>query len=332
MRHARSARRPLLPALAAALLLAACGGGDDAEDLATEVAQGYAADAVTMSVAGTTTVDVSADVLEGAVATAAAAAAQREQLLAAQVGPTASATLTAACPTGGSVSWTVTGDAATIGNGQLDAGETFAVVYNACGSAGGGSIDGSATFTVTARSASLLAFTHTTNALTQTTTNGSFVHSGSVSVSRSEAALAGGGREVTRRVTSPGVTLQSRIGTVAGTRVATYQLNALDWTVTRTYGSSNELTARRHQGSASLATSTPRRPNATLDVTAEGTLTLDGAGVAAAEGSFTVVTARHRIRCVYGAGIATLTLDLGNDGSVDRTWVITLTRLAGDAG
>ncbi len=332
MRHARSGRRPLMPALAAALLLAACGGGDDGgEELATDVAQGYAADAVTMSVAGTTAVDASADVLESAVA-AAPATAQREQLLAAQAGPAASTSLTAACPTGGSVSWTVTGDAATIGNGQLDAGETFAVVYNACGTAGGGSIDGSATITVTARSASLLAFTHATNALTQTTTNGTFVHSGSVSVSRSEAALGGGGREVTRRVTSPGVTLQSSIGTVSGTRVATYQLNALDWSVTRTYGSSNELTARSHQGSVSITASTPRRPSATLDITAQGTLTLDGAGVAAAEGSFTVVSGRHKIRCLYGAGIATLTLDLGNDGTVDRTWVVTLTRLVGDAG
>lgn len=332
MDHTRFTLRPLLLAVAASALLAACGGGDDGDDLPTDVAQGYAADGITMSVASTAAVDASADALEAALAATATAASGREQVLAAKVGPDATASLTAECATGGTVSWTVTGDAATIGNGQFDAGETYSVVYNACGTAGGGSIDGSAALTVTARSASLVAFTHQTSALTHVTTNGSFVHDGSVTVSRSEAALAGGGREITRRITSPGVTLTSRIGTVAGTRTATYRLNSLDWTVSRTYGGSGELTGRSHQGSVSIAASTPRRPDATLDITSQGTLTLDGAGVAAAEGSFTVVDARNRIRCVYGAGIATLTLDLGNDGSIDRTWVITLTRLVGDAG
>lgn len=331
MRHTRFGRWPLAPAFAAVLLLAACGGGDDADDLPTDVAQGYAADGITMSVASTAAVDASADALESALA-ASATATGREQVLAAKVGPDASASLTADCATGGTVSWTVTGDAATIGNGQFDAGETYSVVYNACGTAGGGSIDGSAAVTVTARSASLVAFTHQTTALTHITTNGSFVHDGSVTVSRSEAALAGGAREVTRRITSPGVTLTSRIGTVAGTRTATYRLNSLDWTVSRSYSGAGELTGRAHQGSVSIVASTPRRPNATLDITSQGTLTLDGAGVATAEGSFTIVNERNRIRCVYGAGIATLTLDLGNDGTIDRTWVITLPRLVGDAG
>ncbi len=331
MHTTRSAIRPLALAAASAVLLGACGGGSD-DELATDVAQGYAADGITMSVAGTSAVEVSSDALESALARGTPVSAAREQALDAAAAPDASASLTADCATGGTVSWTVTGDAATIGNGQFDAGETYNVVYNACGTVGGGSIDGAVTLTVTARSASLVAFTHQTTALTHITTNGTFAHDGSVTVSRSEAPLDGGGREVTRRITSPGVTLTSRIGTVSGTRTAEYRLNALDWTVSRRYGSSGELTVRAHQGTVSIAATTPRRPNATLDISAQGTLTLDGAGVAAAEGSFRIVTQSNSIRCVYGAGIATLTLDLGNDGSVDRTWVVTLPRLVGDAG
>lgn len=325
--------RPLLATAAAVLLLTACGGGSDDDELPNDTAQGYAADALTMSVAATSAVDVSSDTLEEALAASAVAGSGREQVLSAtqEAGTLASASVTVPCALSGSVSWTVTGDAATLANGRLDAGETYAVVYSACATPGG-TVSGAASVTVTARSASLVAYTHQTSGLTLITTNGTFVHDGSVSVSRSEAALAGGGHEVTRRVTSPGVTLASSIGTLNGTRSARYTLRTLDWTVARRYDANGALTERSHQGTVSVAANSPRRPSATLDLSSQGTLTLDGAGVVASNGRFTVVTDGHAVRCTYGAGIATLELDLGNDGSVERRWVLTTTNLVGDAG
>lgn len=320
--------RHALGALAAAALVAACGGGDEPE-LATADAQGYVADGLTMPVAATSAVDVSSDALEAALADSVTAAAAREQILAVQ--PAATASVTMPCALSGSITWTVTGDSATIGNGRLDAGESYAVVYSACATPGG-TISGAASVTVTARSASLVAFTHQTNGLTLVTTNGTFVHDGSATVSRSEAALTGGGREITRRIASPGVTLGSSIGTVSGTRNARYELRSLDWTVTRTLDANGGLVSRSHQGTVVVAASTPRRPAATLDVSSEGTLTLDGAGVAAADGRFSVTTGQALLRGVYGGGVVTIELDLGRNGSIDRRWVLTTTALIGDAG
>lgn len=322
-------RRHALGTLTAAVLVAACGGGDDPE-LSTADAQGYAADGLAMPVAATSAVDVSSDALEAALADSVTAAAAREQIQAV-VQPAATASVTMPCALSGSITWTVTGDSATIGNGRFDAGESYAVVYSACASPGG-TVSGAATLTITARSASLVAFTHQTSGLTLVTTNGTFVHDGSVSVSRSEAALTGGGREITRRIASPGVTLNSSIGTVTGTRNARYELRSLDWTVTRELDGNGALVSRSHQGTVTVASSTPRRPAATLEVTSEGTLTLDGAGVAAANGSFSVVTGEALLRGTYGGGVVTIELDLGRNGSIDRRWVLTTSSLIGDAG
>jgi len=329
MNPIRFTRRPLaVAAMAATALLAACGGGSDDESLSAEIAQGYAADGATMSVAGASGVDAATETLEAALASNAVAAAPREQLLAANATPAATATASATCPNGGTVAWSVTGDAATLGNGQLDAGETYTVTYANCGTAdGAGRLDGSASLAVTTRTSSSVVFTHQTTNLTHTTANGVFVHNGSATVNRSVATTGSGGREVTRRITSPGISLTSTIGA----RQASYNLRSLDWTVVRTYGAGGALTSRTHQGAVVIDASTPRRPNATLSVTTQGTLMFDG-GNATAQGSFTIVTARDTIACSYGNGSATLTLDRGNDGTIDRTWTITFTTLQGEAG
>jgi hypothetical protein len=336
----RFTRRPIaLAALAATALLAACGGGRDGDSLTAEVAQGYAADGVTMSVGGASGVDVATETLEAALATNAAAAASRETAQAADATPAAagSATGTVACPNGGTVAWTVTGDSATLGNGQLDAGETYAVTYTACGTADSNNVlDGNTSLAVTTRSGGNVAFTHTMTNLKQTITNGTtvaqYLLNGSTSVSRTVTTPTGGGRQVTRQITSPYISLTSTISGPFGTRNAMYYLRQLDWTVVRTYNAAGALTTRTHQGAVIIDAMTPRRPNATLSITTQGTLTLDGSDGAAAQGSFTVATSRNTIACTYGNGVATLTLDLGNDGTIDRTWTLTRTGLIGEAG
>ena len=323
---------------AAVALLSACGGGgDNSFGLSLENAQGYAADGATMPVAAATGVDSATQTLESSLATAAAAAAGREQAQGASVSPDATASVSVACPNGGTIAWTVTGtDATLLGNGRLAAGETYNVTYTACGTADADSsvLDGQVQITVATRTATDLDATHSTTNLKLTTATGAtYTLNGSTRVQRNEVTTTGGGRQVTRHITSPGISLASHVPlTGGGSRDASYQLDSYDWTVVRTYNAAGSLVSRSHSGHLVAEAHTPRRPDASLEITTEGTLTLDGSDGASASGSFTVVTSRNTIACTYGGGMATLTLDIGNDGTIDRTWRLTRTDFIGEAG
>jgi len=52
----------------------------------------------------------------------------------------------------------------------------------------------------------------------------------------------------------------------------------------------------------------------------------------AAAGSFVIVTTNNKITGVWADGSITLTLDMGNDGTVDRTWTLTRAQFNGEAG
>ncbi len=332
-------RRPaaLATATVAIAMLAACGGGGDENGLSLQNAQGYAADGATMPVAAATGIDSATQTLETSMATAAAAGTGREQAQAADMSPQATASLSVACPNGGTIAWTVTGtDATMLGNGRLDAGETYAVTYTACGTADADSsvLDGQLQIVVATRTATDLDATHSTTNLKLTTASGAtYTLNGSTRVQRNESTTTSGGRQVTRHITSPGISLVSHVPlSGGGARDASYNLRSYDWTVTRTYDAGGALVSRSHNGHLLADASTPRRPDATLEITTEGTLTLSGTDGAAASGSFTVVTSRNTIACTYGSGIVTLTLDIGNDGKIDRTWTLTRVNFIGEAG
>jgi len=319
-----------LAATAAAALLAACGGGgyDADTGLSTEVAQGYAADAASMPVQAATGVDASVVALEAALA-ASGTSASREQP---QVSALLETTLpggTVACANGGTLTWGVSGGTSqTQLNGQLDAGESYVVTYAACGTGSGVVLDGAVTLAVTARSSSASDLTLTATALQQTTAMGQFVLDGSQRWQRSVVATSGGGTQVTGQLSSSGsITLASTISA----RRASYTLNSLDWTVVKTFDANGALVSRTHQGNLSLAASTPRRPNATLQISTQGALTLASDGLAA-QGGFVVVTRYDKITGNYGSGTVTLMLDIGNDGSIDRTWTLTRPTFNGEAG
>lgn len=326
-------RRPLsitTTALAAALLGACGGGGDAGSSLSQDVAQGYAADATTMTVLATGSVDTAADVLESALASSAGATANtaaggtrmQAQALALPGG-------TAGCPAGGTVSWSITGGTPTQQlNGQLDAGETYHVTYAACATGESGLVlDGGLTLVVTAIGNGTADMTLTASALKGTTAQGSTTLNGNKRRQRTVVDLGDGARQVTAQLSSTGVTLDSSFGT----RQASYELKSLNWTVVRIFSTTGALTSRTHQGSLSLAANTPRRPNATLQISTTGALTLGSDGLASA-GSFSVATSNDRIVCTYGSGSITLQLDLGNNGSIDRTWTLQRTVYNGEAG
>ena len=322
-------------AVLGAAVLAACGGGGGADSSLTATnAQGYAADSATMSVSAASSADSSISTIETALtATLAPTAAGAPQM---QAQATASAVSTGGsgtCANGGSVSWTVTAPTLALAtNGQFDSGESYSVTYTNCGSPDGDAVlDGNATLVVNTRTATTVDITHSTTALTLTTLTGKWVTSGSTHAVRSVVDTSSGGVQFTSQFTSSGITLDSTIGA----RQAHYALKSLSWTVVRTYDATGVLTARSHQGSVAIDASTPRRPNATLQVTTNGALTVGSDGLATS-GSFSLITAHDTIACTYGSGSGsgsvTLTLDLGSDGKIDGTWTLTRTVFNGEAG
>ncbi len=331
MGSTRNDKGPLAAATFASLLLAACGGGGDNAGLSTEVAQGYGADAATIPVSAGESVIGAAEALESSVAVAAAsagiqAAPDRMQIESVQA-PLATATGTADCASGGTATWTVEGPAGTLGNRQLDAGETYTVAYINCATVGGPVLNGNVQWVVDKRDVNGSDITLTMTNLRSVTATRTATLNGSARLLRTTVFDGSGGRTTTAVLSSSGMTLAS----VIGTRTANYTLNSLNWTVVRTFSSAGALTARSYSGTLSLAASTPRRPNATLDITSQGSLTVDSNGLVSA-GSFTVVTDRNKITGTYGVDKVTLTLDLGNDGTIDRTWTLTRQAFEGEAG
>lgn len=334
----RARRRPFarmapLAALAAAALAACGGGGDDGAGLSNADAQGYAADAATMPVSASTALDASSKTLKSAVA-AGASAAQKAAAEGAAVQPLAtSPTTTVPCALGGNVSWTASGlPLPQLLNGQLDAGETYEVSFNNCATVITGVVlSGSARIVVTSADSTGSDITTTATALTSTTPNGQYVLDGTVRQVIGSTATGSGGTQFSNRVITQRLALASRITTASGTRQASYELRNMDWTSTTLFNANDQVQSRTHQGTLELFASTPRRPSATLQVATVGTLVVGSDGFATS-GGFSLAFGGDKWTVTYAATTITIALDIGNNGSVDRTW--TLARLAfhGDAG
>jgi hypothetical protein len=318
-----------------ALLLAACGGGggDEAEragELASSTAQGWAADAQAMPVATATTVQAATRTLESALAAspaALAAAAGRATALAARP---LSLSLVLPCTGGGHVAARISGGStASQLNGVLDAGERFELVFDACRSATGSArFDGALQIDVAAADAADLDVTHRAQALVFTDATGRYTLDGSVREQRRTSGLPAGRQRMASRLSSPGLALLARVDG----RNSSHELRTLDWTVVLTVDAASALVERSHAGTLVLAVNTPRRPNATLAITTEGTLVATPGGLFATQGSFSVATQRDRIAVDYAGTQVQLSLDLGNDGSIDRRWTLPRSSFDGEAG
>jgi hypothetical protein len=341
---------PIALAAASLALLSACGGGSESTDssLSNDAAQGYSADASTMPVSAAAALEAAATALEAGVLGSSGSSAGTsdagggsgaERATALQATPnrtTALATPLAttrpvitACPGGGSVSWIASGPTlALLLNGQLDAGESYEATFNACaGTTPGLTLDGRFNLSVAASSSTAADLGLTATDLQVSAAQVRVVVNGNLRSQRSNATNASGGTAMTSRLTSASVTLASTVAT----RLGSYELRNLDWSVVRTRNAAGELLSTAHLGSLNLATSTTRRPAATLQIVTAGSLTLASDG-AAAQGSYSLVTATDKVSTVYGSGTVTFSLDLGNNGSVERSWTINRSSFLGEAG
>lgn len=311
--------------IAAVCVLAACGGsgGDDdapsSAGITNEVAEGYAADSGAMPVVAADGVDLAVETVEAGLA--AGVAAGRVTTMAVDG--------SRACAGGGTVSWTVTSaNAGDESNGQLDAGEVVDVDYAACIAADGTTtLDGSLKLTVTARDASSSDLALLLSGLKITKPAGSFTVGGGMRLQRETAAVAGGGSERRRTLSSESIAM----ATLIGQRESNYNLRDVDWAVVKTYDAGGALVSRSHDGALTLEADNPRRPDAQLAIATDGALTVGSDGYVAA-GRLVATSTENQLSATWAAGSVTITLDLGRDGSIDRTWTITRETLLGRVG
>lgn len=312
--------------VAAVCFLAACGGsgGDDDDSpssagISNEVAEGYAADSAAMPVVAADGVDLAVETVESGLAAGVA-----------RGGVTAQSTSgSRACAGGGTVDWTVTSaNPANEGNGQLDAGEVVDATYAGCIAADGTTtLDGSLKVTVIARDATSSDLTLLLSGLKITKPAGSFTVGGGLRLQRETAAVDGGGSERRRTLSSESVAMV----TLIGQRESNYNLRDVDWSVVKTYDAGGAFVSRAHSGELTLEADNPRRPDAQLAIATDGALTVGSDGYVAA-GRLVATSTENQLSATWAAGSVTITLDLGRDGSIDRTWTITRETLLGRVG
>ena len=334
---ARFALRSLPAALACGLLLAACGGGGgDAPSTgtATPLSQPDAtADSANSSQTGTdvaasldTVYDTTA-VLAQATAVPATAPSDRMHAQAAGA-PIANATVN--CAGGGTATLTISGGTlASQLDGQLDAGEHYSVAYAHCtGAAGYAQLDGGVEMDVVsvadtstpATTAVNLAITH----LTLTLPSGNAVLDGSATLSRT-TAVAGGVTTTTSHASVPSATLATDFNARSGS----FTLSDLD--ATRTVQSvAGVMTASQYSGHHALS-GTANGRTFSMSVATTGNVSCDATG-ALVSGQWTVMRPHATIVTVVANGTVVLTVDDGNDGTIDHTWTFSRAQLDATAG
>jgi hypothetical protein len=322
---ARALRFVLLSpaALALGLALSACGGGSG--DAAVTTPPATAASAATVQETSANTSVVPAASTEALDETIFAAQASVATILSGQASQTVN------CPGGGTAMIAVTGalPLATLTNGQFDAGETYTLTYTDCkGALGRASVNGQMTLTVNEASSTpgnthLALATATTNVVVSLP-RGNLTLNGASTVTRDVVTTAN-----TTVTTTHWVTPSFTVVTAFGARTSTFAFTNVDRTrvVTRT---NNVVTSTTHSGTCTLSATLPNG-SFTVTESTTGTVTFDANGVPTS-GTWTYVLPHNTIVVTIGNGIATVTVDWGSDGTIDRTYTFQINDLAAQAG
>lgn len=297
-----------LGTLVTTLLLAGCGGSADDEDtsITSETAQSVSANSM---------------VLTEDTASAIAVVLSTTQVVVA--GGQASQTYT--CPGGGTALFTVTGGGVgSVTNGQLDAGENYSLQFTDCrGAAGAASVNGTMTLAVTAASADAVSVNTSTQAIVVVLPRRTLTLNGSSTLA--QTVVTNGATVVTtNRWTSPQITLTS----LRNARNSSLTLSNVDISrsVTTTSG---VLSGSSSTGTLTIALGTPNGAW-TATIATQGTASYDANGLPV-QGAWQMTLPHNRIGLQVGGGTATITVDHGPDGTVDRTYTFSTTTLANEA-
>jgi hypothetical protein len=315
-----------LSAVAAALLAACGGGGSDAGAAAASVddptATAYSANATLTASDATGTADT-------AVLTAQALVAGAASSMASGVATTYN------CAGGGTATVSISGGApANWGNGKFDAGEIYQVSYAACkGAAGWVALDGSATLTVSAASGDSsngsLALALAVSNLSVTTPRGNATLNGNSTRDITVSTDAAGAVHLSSHYVAPSFTWTTHYQA----RTSTFTLSAVDIRRDATFVG-GVLQSSSIAGTHTLSATLPNGAFSYTVATNGGvTYAADGTPLS---GSWTITLPLDLITVTVtsanGIGTATVAIDRGKDGTIDRTFTLTWVQLAGVAG
>ena len=327
-------------ALASGVLLTACGGGGDSTPptTTTPLSQPDAtADSANASSTGNDTAAALDTVIDTtsalALATASVSRAPSDREQALSVGASAASgvtNVTVGCAGGGTATLSITGGtAASELNGQLDAGEHYSVAYAQCtGAAGWAQLDGNVQMDVVSAdhttSPAGVAVNLTVTGLALRLPAGTATLDGTASVSRSVAST-GGTTTTTSHVTVPSATL----ATAFNSRSGTFTLSDLDATRTLT-AVAGVVTASQYDGHHTLSGTAGGR-TFSMSVATTGNVGYDAVG-ALVSGAWTVVRPHATVATTVANGTVIITVDDGNDGTIDHTWTFPAAQLPAAAG
>ena len=336
-----SHRLAIAAALACGTLLTACGGGGGSDapppTTVTSLSQADAtADAANANATGSSTasavdsvVDTTSALAQAVAQAAATATTDRSRAQGAPVN-TPVTNLSVDCAGGGTATLSISGGTpATELNGQLDAGEHYSVTYAQCtGRAGWALLNGSVEMDVTAAdqgtTPTTLAVSLTVTSLALTLPYGSATLDGTATVSRT-VVTTNGATTTTSNVTVPSATL----ATMFNARSGSFTLSNLDATHTLT-SVAGVTTGSQYAGSHTLSgTANGRTFSYTVSTT--GNVNYDATG-ALASGAWTVVRADATIATTVANGTVIITVDDGNNGTIDNTWTFPTSQLSAAAG
>ena len=324
-----------LTLLCAAALAACGGGGSDSGSTATtaDEATAYAANATLMAGDASTALDAGVLAAQSVVTAHAAALSEsdRATALAASGGemarPAAVTSVQVPCGGGGTATLSITGGTAqSVLNGQFDTGEVYQLVYANCrGVFGAVSLNGTLTLTVQNATATDLSLGLVVNNLVATLPRGSVTLAGSTTRELSISTVAGGATQLTGRFASPSLTLTTQYNT----RTSVFALTAVDITRQGTW-LNGILQSSSINGSYTLAATLPNG-SFNYTVATQGGVNYSASGVPTS-GSWTITLPKTLIGVTVANATATITIDDGKDGTIDRTIIVPVARLQSDAG
>lgn len=281
----------------AAGLLSACGGNSESDTpqngVGSETAQSVSANTLGL---GPDTVSANVAVLRTAQAVVAAG----------------QATTTIDCGGGGTARFTVSGGSLLF-NGVLDAGEHYSMLFDNCRvSAGADSLSGLMSIDVISASANEMTLQTSTQGVVVARPHRTLTLNGSSTISQS-IVTNGTTVTTTNRWASPQIALTS----LHNANLSSLTLSNVDLTTTST--TVNGVPAG--STSSGTLTITVAWPGMSWSATiaTQGTASYDVNGVAT-QGNWVMTLPHDRIGLVVAAGLATVTLDNGANGSIDQTF------------
>jgi hypothetical protein len=296
----------LIASLASAALLGACGGGDSGNAgnnntaASSETAQSVSANGLML---GEETA-----IAHGLILTLAQAVVAGGDI--AQTIP---------CAGGGDASFVISGGPTSgWSNRQLDTDERYTIDFDHCKDATGSEIDGVLSLNVVAASGNSITVATATQAVTITEPGRTLTINGSSTFTRS-SVTSGATVVTTERWVSP----QFSFVSVHNRRTSSLTLRDVD--LTRTVTTTNGVqTAASSDGDFSLSLMGVGGWTATISTQGQVSYSPGGTPLA---GSWLIVLPHDRIGIVVAANTATVTVDHGLDGSIDRTYVFSLATL-----